>query len=130
MRNTAILAGLAAISFGLAQPALAGDGDWVKVSSSENGESVHWVDSTSPQRKGDVVSYRERAEINDEGSDWESVIALSQINCKSNLVHPVKLTITYANGKTETFDNPDPEDWNPIEPDSVGSDVRDYVCKT
>jgi hypothetical protein len=84
----------------------------------------------SLKRKGDVVSYRERAEINDSDTKWESVIAFSQIDCTTNKVHPVHLTITYTNGKTETVDNPDPEDWNEIQPDSVGSDIRDFVCKS
>jgi hypothetical protein len=130
MRIMNFLTAAAVLTFGLTGPALADGPEWVRVTSSDNGESEHWIDSTSLQRKGDVVSYRERAEINDSDTDWESVIALSQINCTTNLVHPVQLIVTYTNGKTETVDNPDPSDWNEIQPDSVGSDIRDYVCKS
>ncbi|WP_309622856.1 surface-adhesin E family protein [Novosphingobium sp.] len=130
MRIIKILAAAAVLQLCLAQPALADEPNWVRVTNSDNGESEHWIDSTSLKRKGDLVSYRERAEINDSDTDWASVIAFSQINCKTSMVHPVQLNITYTNGKSETVDNPDPEDWNAIEPDSVGSDIRDYVCKS
>ncbi|WP_309751631.1 surface-adhesin E family protein [Novosphingobium sp.] len=130
MRIIKILAAAAVLQLGLAQPALADEPNWVRVTNSDNGESEHWIDSTSLKRKGDLVSYRERAEINDSDTDWASVIAFSQIDCKTSMVHPVQLNITYTNGKSETVDNPDPSDWNEIQPDSVGSDIRDYVCKS
>jgi len=125
-----LIAALMAAQLGLAQPAFAGDDRWVKVSSSDDGTSEHWVDSKSINRKGDVVSYIERAKINDDETGWDTVVASSQINCETSQVHPVQLKITFTSGKTETVDNPDPEDWNDIPAGSVGSDIRDFVCKT
>lgn len=125
-----LIAALALTQFGVVQPAMAGDEDnWVKVSSSDDGASEHWVDIRSISRKGDVVSYTERASINDDESDWDTVIAKSQINCGTDQIHPVQLKITYTSGKNETVDNPDPDDWNEIKEGSVGSDLRDFVCK-
>ncbi|MGB7655618.1 MAG: surface-adhesin E family protein [Novosphingobium sp.] len=125
-----LIAALMAAQLGLAQPAFAGDDRWVKVSSSDDGTSEHWVDSKSINRKGDVVSYIERAKINDDETGWDTVVASSQINCETSQVHPVQLKITFTSGKTETVDNPDPEDWNDIPAGSVGSDIRDFVCKS
>lgn len=124
-----LIAALMAAQLGVVQPAFAGDDRWVKVSSSDDGASEHWVDSTSINRKDEVVSYIERAKINDDESGWDTVVASSQINCDTSQIHPVQLKITFTNGKTETVDNPDPEDWSEIKPGSVGSDIRDFVCK-
>lgn len=127
--KSSLIAALIVAQMGLAQPAFAGDDRWVKVSSSDDGASEHWVDSQSINRKGEVVSYIERAKINDDDSGWDTVVASSQINCDTSQIHPVQLKITFTSGKTETVDNPDPEDWNEIQPGSVGSDIRDFVCK-
>ena len=118
-----------AAQMGLAQPAFAGDDRWVRISAADDGTSEHWIDNKSINRKDEVVSYIERAKINDDESGWDTVVASSQINCETNQIHPVQLKITFTNGKTETVDNPDPEDWNEIKPGSVGSDIRDFVCK-
>ena len=127
--QASVITALAAAQLLLAQPAIAGDDRWVRVSASEDGTGEHWVDTKSISRKGDVVSYIERAKINDEESGWDTVIAAAQINCETSQIHPVQLKITYTSGKTETVDNPDPEDWNEIPSGSVGSDIRDFVCK-
>jgi hypothetical protein len=127
--KSSAIAVLMAAQMGLVQPASAGDDRWVKVSSSDDGTSEHWVDSKSITRKDEVVTYIERAKINDDESGWDTVVASSQINCETSQIHPVQLKITYTSGKTETVDNPDPEDWNEIQPGSVGSDIRDFVCK-
>lgn len=127
--KASVIAAIAAAQLGLAQPAFAGDDRWVKVTSSDDGTSEHWIDTQSINRKGDIVSYTERAKINDDETGWDTVIAASQINCENSQVHPVQLKITYTSGKIETVDNPDPEDWNEIPAGSVGSDIRDFVCK-
>lgn len=122
-------AALAAAQLGLAQPASADDDRWIRISAADDGSSEHWIDTQSIKHKGDLVSYIERAKINDDESGWDTVIASSQINCETNQVHPVQLKITYTSGKSETVDNPDPKDWNDIQPGSIGSDIRDFVCK-
>lgn len=132
MKANRILAALAVI--GLSQSALAGtamaeDEDWVEVVSAENDVSRHWIDVNSIKRKGDIVTYRERAEINDDENDWEMAHVTSRMNCKTSQVHPDLFEITFEDGKTETFKNPDSNVWNQIRPDTVGADIRDFVCK-
>ena len=116
--KSGLIAALMAAQMGLAQPAFAGDDRWVRISAADDGTSEHWIDNKSINRKDEVVSYIERAKINDDESGWDTVVASSQINCETNQIHPVQLKITFTNGKTETVDNPDPEDWNEIKPRS------------
>ena len=129
MVRSILLGAFVAAQLALAQPAAAGDDRWVRVSAADDGTSEHWIDTESIKYKGDLVSYTERAKINDDESGWDTVIASSQINCETSQVHPVQLKITYTSGKIETVDNPDPKDWNDIQPGSIGSDIRDFVCK-
>ncbi|MEQ1497107.1 MAG: surface-adhesin E family protein [Novosphingobium sp.] len=120
----AILAGQIA----LAQPSMAAGPKWKRVSESEDGSSKHCVDTSSIKRSGDTVDFTERTEMNGDPDGWKEVVSESRVNCKTLMSLPIRMTITYGGGRSEQFENVDPESWTAIEPDSVGSEVQQFVC--
>lgn len=106
--------------------------EWVKVVSSENGDT-YFVDIKSLLRIGNIQSYWELANYTKPTRNGDlSVLSNHRINCESKefqtIVINFYMDINNQGDKSGTI-YPKDQSWKPIKPDTIHSSLMRFVCK-